>query len=140
MSAKNKARPNPRIRKTQVEREPVKTSFKPGHKKNPNSGRPKGSKNKFPNQLKQQILWALNSVGGPEYFKSLARKQPRSFTTLIAKMLPTEVTGNAGGPLAIELVNKAQAGLSNLSDSEIEALQGILAKVGLVAQEQSLDG
>lgn len=60
--------------------------FLPGQSGNRN-GRPKGSKNKF-TELKDVFLEALEEVGGKEYVKLVARTDPKTFLTLVAKMLP----------------------------------------------------
>jgi hypothetical protein len=69
----------------------------------PGPGRPKGSKDKLPQELKAMILQALDKSGGVDYLVSRA-KDPRTasaFLTLIGKVLPMQVTGPGGGPVQI---------------------------------------
>jgi hypothetical protein len=117
-------------RKTTWRKAP-RSAFKPGDPRINRKGREKGSQNRITVDLKQAIINALDRVGGEAWFVSLARKDRRSFSSLIGKLLPTRLTGGEGGPLEVELVNKAQAGLANLTDKELNQLQAILSKVGI---------
>lgn len=122
-------------RKTATKKAP-RTAFKKGDPKNPKkvnpkkSGRQKGVQNKFTTDIKQALLNAFNEVGGQDWFKKLATSDKRSFSALIGKLLPTQLTGKDGGPIDL-LVQRAQGGLSNLTDKELETLQILLAKAGL---------
>ncbi len=72
-------------------------------------GRPKGSPNKTTALLKEAILEAAKSEGldgnGKEglvgYCRSLAKDHPTAFSTLLGKVLPTQVTDENGGPIAL---------------------------------------
>lgn len=112
--------------------------FKPGHPKM--GGRQKGTPNKFSGELKQIVLNALENArahgqgrqGAQEYLTHQAKQNPKTFLTLIAKLLPSQITGKDGG--AIELkVQQAQAKLSALSELEFKALAKLLDKAGLLA-------
>ncbi len=59
-------------------------------------GRPLGSKNKMPKQLKEMILGALDQAGGEDYLKAQAEANPGAFMTLIGKVLPTTIQGGEG--------------------------------------------
>ena len=65
------------------------------------AGRPKGALNKLPSALKDMILQALTDEGGVAYLRKQANAQPAAFLSLIGKVLPTQVTGEGGGPLTI---------------------------------------
>lgn len=71
-------------------------------------GRPKGSVNKTTAQLKDMILGALDQSGGVDYLVARARdpKTASAFLTLVGKVLPLQVAGDASNPLAhrIEIV------------------------------------
>ena len=71
-------------------------------------GRPKGSPNKMPALLKDAVLKAADSAGGPEglvgYLTTQAIENPVPFMTLLGKILPMQVTGESGGPLEIRRV------------------------------------
>jgi hypothetical protein len=52
--------------------------------------------------LKDAILGALSEVGGQSYLEQVARDDPRTFCTLIGKVLPMTVQGDEnGGPLQV---------------------------------------
>jgi hypothetical protein len=67
------------------------------------AGRKKGSPNKLTADVKAAIMAALDAVGGADYLKTVARTDPRTFCTLLGKILPTQVTGDAeAGRVRIE--------------------------------------
>lgn len=63
--------------------------FKPGE-----GGRPKGVPNKLTMSVKQAILDAFHGVGGPDYLVKVAKDDPRTFCTLLGKVVPTEIVGS----------------------------------------------
>jgi hypothetical protein len=42
---------------------------------------------------------AFSEVGGAEYLRRVARSDPRTFCTLLGKVLPTQVTGGPNNPV-----------------------------------------
>src|SRR5262249_27574162 len=64
------------------------TTFQPGQSGNPR-GRPKGSKNKTTLALREQILAALDKVGGAQYLATLAMENSSAFAGLLGKVLPS---------------------------------------------------
>lgn len=118
------------------DRKAPRTAFKKGDPNNPKkkhperSGRQKGVTNKFTRDIKEALLNAFGKVGGEDYLVAVAKADRKAFTSLIGRLLPTQLTGKDGAPLEL-LVTKAQGGLSNLSDKELEQLQTLLAKAGL---------
>lgn len=80
------------------------TAFKKGTKAGP--GRPKGMPNKATKEIKEMILEALDNAGGAEYLEKRAN-DPRTaaaFLGLVGKVLPMQITGKDGGPIAVEKV------------------------------------
>ncbi len=67
-------------------------------------GRPKGVPNKTTAAVKEAILKAFDSVGGPAYLVTVAQEDPRTFCALLGRVLPMEVTGEGGQPLKIVVV------------------------------------
>ena len=64
-------------------------------------GREKGTPNKVTKQLKELILGALDGVGGQAYLERQAEENPTAFLTLIGKVLPMTVAGDADNPLKV---------------------------------------
>lgn len=72
-----------------------------GDRKPPNAGlgRPKGVPNKITSDIKAMILGALEAKGGQAYLEQQAEKNPIAFMGLIAKVMPTQVSGDPENPL-----------------------------------------
>lgn len=56
-------------------------------------GRPKGSANKVNADIRSMVRGALDEAGGQTYLRAQAQENPKAFLTLIAKLIPTEITG-----------------------------------------------
>lgn len=65
--------------------------FKKGDPKPPNSGRKKGSQNQMTLAVKTAILKAFDKVGGEDYLVTVAQEDPKTFCTLLGKVLPAEL-------------------------------------------------
>lgn len=69
------------------------------------SGRPKGVRNKLTN-LRDAVLEAFDTVGGAAYLVRLAegtQSDRAAFTSLVAKVLPTQINQNVEGGIKLEL-------------------------------------
>lgn len=64
-------------------------------------GRPKGSKNKTTGAVKDMILQALSNKGGVSYLEEQADKNPTAFLTLVGKVVPLQVAGDADHPIRV---------------------------------------
>lgn len=64
-----------------------------GKRKPPNAGkgRPKGSKNRLTNTLKEAIEKSFDEVGGVQYLVEQARENPTAYMSLLAKVLPQQI-------------------------------------------------
>ena len=58
---------------------------------NAGKGRPKGSPNKITKSVREAILAAFDEVGGINYLKIQAEKNPTAFLGLLWKILPTQL-------------------------------------------------
>lgn len=56
-------------------------------------GRPRGSRNKIPQELKAMILAALDDAGGKKYLAQQAIENPTAFLSLVGKILPHTING-----------------------------------------------
>lgn len=65
-------------------------------------GRQKGTPNKSSAALKDAILNAFEEVGGQSYLVTVANEDPKTFCVLLGKVLPTQLTGENGGPIQTE--------------------------------------
>jgi alpha-ketoglutarate-dependent taurine dioxygenase len=54
-------------------------------------GRKKGTPNKFTKAIKDQILQALEELGGVRYLKYLATRDKRAFAGLVGRVMPYQV-------------------------------------------------
>lgn len=70
-------------------------------------GRPKGVPNKTTALLKDAILKAAEEAGGGgeeglvKYLKARAVDTPGPFLALLGKVMPTQISGENGGPLQV---------------------------------------
>lgn len=54
-------------------------------------GRQKGTPNKTTSKLKEAVLNAFEQVGGTDYLVKVAQEDPKTFVTLLGKLLPAEM-------------------------------------------------
>ena len=66
------------------------------------AGRKKGVPNRITTLLKDQVLQALEESGGVAYLVTLARENPNAFSSLLGRIMPTQVTGPNDGPLQVD--------------------------------------
>lgn len=54
-------------------------------------------------KLREMVFMALKEQegGAVEYLKRQAQEEPKAFLTLIGKLLPTQITGEDGGPVKV---------------------------------------
>lgn len=64
-------------------------------------GRQKGTTNKITADVKAMVLEALDQAGGVSYLLTQAQSNPNAFLTLVGKVLPMTVAGDADNPLAV---------------------------------------
>lgn len=64
-------------------------------------GRKKGQANKNTTALKDAILNAFSTAGGESYLLRIAQEDPRTFCTLLGKILPTQLTGDPEQPVSV---------------------------------------
>ena len=57
----------------------------------PGAGRPKGTPNKMTIKIKEAVLEAFDKQRGVKYLERLAQDDPKTFTILLAKILPQEM-------------------------------------------------
>lgn len=78
------------------------TTFQKGQKR-PNQGKRGPAKNT--QEIKNMILKALSNAGGVAYLTRRAKdpKTATAFLGLVGKIMPTQVTGADGAPVALTL-------------------------------------
>ena len=69
-------------------------------------GRQKGSVNHLTQELKEMVLCSLHAVGGIEYLKKQALKNPSPYLSLLSKILPLKVQGDPDKPLIVTPVTE----------------------------------
>ena len=73
------------------------TQFQSGVSGNPR-GRPRGSKNKLPLELRALVAQALEQAGGVDYLVRQAQCNPTAFLTLVGKLLPARLDASREQP------------------------------------------
>ena len=79
---------------------------KPGERR---GGRKKGTPNKVSGKIKDMVLEALDELGGKEWLKEQAGKNPVAYMGLLGKILPTQLTGTDDGPMEIRWIAHEEA-------------------------------
>lgn len=69
-------------------------------------GRKKGTQNKLTADVKAMVLEALDKAGGVSYLLTQAQSNPNAFLTLVGKVLPMTVAGDADNPVGITLIER----------------------------------
>ncbi len=79
------------------------TTFKPGE-----GGRKKGVPNKLTQSVKETVLAAFQDLQDDKTHNlvAFAKKHPRDFYQIAAKLIPTEVKGNVKSKIFLEIVRK----------------------------------
>jgi hypothetical protein len=83
----------------------TRTSFTKGN----GGGRPKGVQNKLTKTVKETVLSVFNDIQtDPKVnLKAFAKKHPRDFYQIAAKLIPTEIKGDVKvTKVALEIVRK----------------------------------
>lgn len=62
-------------------------------------GRQKGTPNKNTGAVKDMILTALSEAGGHAYLLKQAQENPNAFMTLLGKVVPMQIGGDANNPI-----------------------------------------
>src|SRR5690348_15937885 len=82
---------------------------KPGTPKT--GGRKKGTPNKVTRDVRLALSESFEKLGGVKWLVWLAHVEPKAYATLLAKLLPSQVTGPDGAPLQAITVNATPAQL-----------------------------
>lgn len=105
-----------------------------GINKNGKNGRPDGSPNSA-TIVKRAVLGAFDRVGAEDYLVKCATSKKTSLRTaflqLLAKAMPTEITGKDGGPIDVQVLHIATEGIARLTDEELAIFVGLLDKIGV---------
>lgn len=67
-------------------------------------GRPKGASNKITRDIKEAVARAFEKVGGEDYLVTIAREDPKTFCSLLGRVIPLQIAGDNENPLTIQIV------------------------------------
>ena len=81
-------------------------TFVKGEPRAATAGRRAGTPNKTTRSVRDALVRALEATakdGGEEFFTDLRDSDPKTFATLVSKLIPnqTHITGDEGGPVVI---------------------------------------
>ena len=81
-------------------------TFTKGMTRPAGAGRRPGSPNKHTRNVREALVRALEATaedGGQEFFAGLRDSDPKTFATLVGKLIPnqTHISGDEGGPVLI---------------------------------------
>jgi hypothetical protein len=100
--------------------------FRPSVPGERRGGRQKGTPNKATADIKEMVITALTGVGGPDYLMRQAEQNPVAFLSLIGRVLPLQVTGENGAPIAYSF---RWADAQPVDNEQIPNIKWIEAKV-----------
>jgi hypothetical protein len=78
-------------------------------------GRKKGTPNKTTRDMKAAIMEAFERAGGVDYLHALANDEPRTFATLLAKVMPSENINENRNIDVNALTERLQAGRARVA-------------------------
>lgn len=110
------------------------TQFVPGHVKK--AGRPPGSQNKTTVRVREAIMNAFEMVGGQQYLVMIALTDPKTFCTLLGRVLPAELTLPDGESITYERILREvidvtdQGGESIPATDSTRTIQGPVRRPG----------
>jgi hypothetical protein len=73
-----------------------------GRTRTSGQGRKPGVRNKLSRDIKEMVVGALCAVGGQDYLARQAEQNPVAFMGLVGRVLPLQVTGENGAPIAVD--------------------------------------
>jgi hypothetical protein len=72
-------------------------------------GRVAGTPNKVTASIKEAVTEAFAKAGGVDYLVNLAKEDPRTFCSLVGKVIPLQVDAKVDGSLTVQVVKLADA-------------------------------
>lgn len=107
-------------------------------------GRVRGTPNRTTRILKEAVIMAAEQVGengeGLDgllgYLRNIARADFKTYTQLLLKVLPLQITGDANKPVVLTLDDKTLAAMAKKSPEKLEVLRDILKAIGISASGQ----
>ena len=94
----------------------------------PGPGRPRNVKNRLTN-LREAVLKAFDTVGGPEYLVRLAngtQSDRAAFVGLVSKVLPTQINANVEGGIQVQLSWLGQRNIGTTVAQPVEQVTQVI--------------
>ena len=94
----------------------------------PGPGRPRNVKNRMTN-LREAVLKAFDTVGGPEYLVKLAngtQSDRAAFVGLVSKVLPTQINANVEGGVQVQLSWLGQRSIGTTVAQPVEQITQVI--------------
>ena len=85
------------------------------------AGRPKGVPNQTTIDLKNAVIEAFERAGGADYLLGVAKSDPKTFTSLLARCIPTESKNENRNVYANDLVDRINAGRDRVAAAKLRA-------------------
>ncbi len=86
-----------------------------GSPRTPGSGRKKGQVNHLTASVKAAVEEAFHRVGGAEYLVTVAQNDPKTFCTILGRIIPQQVNAELSGTVGIALAERMAGARSRVS-------------------------
>ncbi len=86
-------------------------------------GRRKGTQNRLTRDVKDAIVNAFDKAGGEDYLVTIAKNDPRTFCTLLGKVVPSVVKAEVDTG-SERLMQRVREGRARLAADREQKLQG----------------
>jgi hypothetical protein len=87
----------------------------------PGAGRPRGIPNQTTIDLKNAVVEAFERAGGADYLLGLAKSDPKTFASLLARCIPTESKNENHNIDASDMIRRIQAGRDRVAAAKLRA-------------------
>lgn len=84
------------------------------------AGRAKGQPNKMTAKVKDAIMGAFDELGGMEYLVRVGRSDPKTYITLLSKVLPAEIKADVEASIITQVMPSIKDSDGNIMEYDLK--------------------